>query len=176
MTVRATQKYIRISPRKLREVASLVRGRSLPEANDLLSGLNKVGARVINETIRQAVANAVNNLGHQETDLSLAALLVNEGPRYKRFRAGSRGRAKPYVKRTAHVTVELAVAESAQPVKKTAPATPKAEKTNEEAAPKKGKSVSMADQARSTSGKVSNAGSVKGGKIVAPRKTQKKEV
>jgi large subunit ribosomal protein L22 len=174
MTVRATQKYIRISPRKLREVASLVRGRSLPEANDLLTGLNKVGAKVINETIRQAVANAVNNLGHSETDLTMTSLLINEGPRYKRFRAGSRGRAKPYVKRTAHVTVELTVAASAQPVKKAAPKKIEEPKTEDTA--KKGKSISMADQARTTSGKVSGTGAMKGTKIVAPRKTQKKEV
>lgn len=173
MTVRATQKYIRISPRKLREVASLVRGKSLPESNDLLSGLNKVGAKVINETIRQAVANAVNNLGHSETDLTMTALLINEGPRYKRFRAGSRGRAKPYVKRTAHVTVELTVAASAQPVKKAAPKKIEEPKVEEV---KKGKSVSMADQARTSAGKVSGAGAVKGNKIVTPRKTQKKEV
>lgn len=175
MTVRATQKYIRISPRKLREVASLVRGRALPEINDLLSGLNKVGARVLNETIRQAVANAVNNLGHQETDLSLQSLLVNEGPRYKRFRAGSRGRAKPYVKRTSHITVELAVAESARPTKKAAPQAETA-KVEEASTKKGGKSVSMADQARITSGKVSGVSGMKASKVIAPRKTQKKEV
>ena len=177
MTVRATQKYIRTSPRKLREVAALVRGRSLPEINDLLSALNKGGARVINETIRQAVANAVNNLGHSETDLSLQTLLVNEGPRYKRFRAGSRGRAKPYVKRTAHITVELAVAASAQPaVKKAQPVqvtSPEQEPTTES---KKGKSISMADQARTRGGKVSGVGAAKASKVIAPRKTQKKEV
>lgn len=174
MIVRANQKYIRIAPRKLREVASLVRGRALPEINDLLSGLNKVGARVINETIRQAVANAVNNLGHHESDLTLQSLMVNEGPRYKRFRAGSRGRAKPYVKRTSHILVELKVADSAQPNKKAAPKLEQPEV--ESSAKQKNKSISMADQARTSSGKVSGAGAVKGSTIVAPRKTQKKEV
>lgn len=109
MKVTATQKYVRITPRKLREVADLVRGRSLPEVNDILSTLNRRGARVLNETIRQAVANAVNNLGHNEQQLVLQTVMVNEGPRYKRFRAGSRGRAKPYVKRSSHIRVELEI-------------------------------------------------------------------
>ncbi len=117
-TVRATQKYVRQTPRKLRAVADLVRGRNLPEINDILTDLNKRGARVINETIRQAVANAVNNMGFSETQLSLKSLMINEGPTYKRFRAGSRGRAKPYEKKTSHVFVELAVKEeNARPAK-----------------------------------------------------------
>lgn len=177
--MRATQKYIRTSPRKLREVAALVRGRSLPEINDVLSGLNKAGARVINETIRQAVANAVNNLGHHESELSLQALLVNEGPRYKRFRAGSRGRAKPYVKRTSHITVELAVAEAgavAETAKTDKKILDKSDKEKSTKTKKSGEHVSMADQARTRGGKVSGSGDMKASKIVAPRKTQKKEV
>ncbi len=127
-TVKATQKYVRQTPRKLRAVADLIRGRELPEINDILSGLNKRGARVINETIRQAVANAVNNMGFNETQLSLKSLMINEGPTYKRFRAGSRGRAKPYEKKTSHVMVELAVREeTARPAKKAEKAEAKAE-------------------------------------------------
>lgn len=110
MTVKATQKYIRITPRKLRIVADAVRGKQLMEINEYLSVLNKRGAKVINETIRQAVANAVNNMGFTEQQLTLKSLLINEGPTYKRFRAGARGRGKPILKRTSHVSVELGVA------------------------------------------------------------------
>lgn len=113
MIVRATQKYVRITPRKLRDVANVIRGRQLFEVNELLSNLNKRGARVLNETIRQAVANAVNNQGLREQDLELKTVMINEGPRFKRFRAGSRGRAKGYIKRTAHVVVELGVKNAA---------------------------------------------------------------
>lgn len=110
MTIRATQKFTRITPRKLRMVADLVRGRSLAEVNSILTDLNKSGARVVNETIRQAVANAVNNMQISEDQLTLKSIMINEGPMYKRFRAGSRGRAKPRVKRSSHVVVELNVA------------------------------------------------------------------
>jgi large subunit ribosomal protein L22 len=113
MTVRATQKYIRMSARKLRLVADLVRGRDLAEINTVLSGLNKRGARVINETIRQAVANAVNNMGFSEQQLSLKSIMVNEGPTYKRVIAKGRGRAGSILKRTSHVHVELGIAELA---------------------------------------------------------------
>lgn len=124
MTVTATQKYIRITPRKLRLVADAVRGKELSEINEFLTTLNKSGARVINETIRQAVANAVNNMGFSEQQLSLKALLVNEGPTYKRFRAGSRGRAKPILKRSSHVSVTLDVAEAKKPAKEVKAETP----------------------------------------------------
>lgn len=132
MIVRATQKYIRMPARKLRLIADLVRGRALADINTVLTGLNKRGATVINETIRQAVANAVNNMSASEQDLSLKSIMINDGPKYKRFRAGARGRAKPYVKRTAHVVVELEVKEasaSAAPVDApVVPAAPVAEK------------------------------------------------
>lgn len=121
MIVKATQKYVRITPRKLRLVADAVRGKELLSINEVLSGLNKRGAKVINETIRQAVANAVNNLGYSEQQLSLKALVIDEGPTYKRFLAGGRGRAKPYVKRSSHVTVELSVALPPKPAKAAKP-------------------------------------------------------
>lgn len=108
-TVRATQKYIRMSARKLRMVADLVRGRELADINTLLVGLNKRGAKVVNETIRQAVANAVNNMGYSEQQLSLKSIVVNEGPTYKRVISKGRGRAGSILKRTSHVEVELAI-------------------------------------------------------------------
>lgn len=148
MIVRALQKNVRITPRKLRAVADLVRGHELPEINDMLSTLNLRGARVINETIRQAVANVVNNLGHDETALELRTIMINEGPTYKRYRAGARGRAKSYEKKTSHILVELSVdvpeaqpAKAAQPAKKVekvaAEATTTPEVVAEEAKPAK---------------------------------------
>lgn len=107
MIVRAVQKSVRVSPRKLRVVADVVRGQELSRINDILSTLNKHGANVINEVIRQAVANAVNNLGLPEEGLKLKTLMVNEGMRYRRFKAGARGMAKPRLKRTSHIIVEI---------------------------------------------------------------------
>ncbi len=139
MTVRATQKYIRMSARKIRLVADLVRGQELAQINDTLSTLNKRAARVVNEVIRQAVANGVNNLGYSETQLSLKSIVVNEGPTYKRVMARGRGRSGGILKRTSHVSVELAVAqkessapviqpETVEPAKEETPVVAKAEK------------------------------------------------
>jgi large subunit ribosomal protein L22 len=114
MTVHATQKYIRMSARKIRLVADLVRGQELAQINTTLSALNKRAARVVNEVIRQAVANGVNNLGYSETQLSLKSIVVNEGPTYKRVIAKSRGRSGAILKRTSHISVELAVAQAEQ--------------------------------------------------------------
>lgn len=129
MIVRAHQKYVRIAPRKLRLIADLIRGKELHTINTTLSVLNKRGAQVMNEVIRQAVANAVNNLGLSEQQLSLKSVVVDEGPTYKRVRAASRGRAKRILKRSSHILVELNVQETVAS-DATAPAimTPKVEK------------------------------------------------
>src|SRR5690606_7374894 len=107
MVVRAVQKSVRIAPRKLRLVADVVRGKELSQINDILTNLNKHGAGVVNEVIRQAVANAVNNLGLPEEGLKLKTLMINEGMGYRRYKAGARGMAKPRVKRTSHIIVEI---------------------------------------------------------------------
>lgn len=162
MTVHATQKYIRMSARKIRLVADLVRGQELAEINTTLSALNKRAARVVNEVIRQAVANGVNNLGFSETQLSLKSIVVNEGPTYKRVIAKSRGRSGAILKRTSHISVELAVAQTEQaaptaqaekiaaPVVEEVKAEPKAEKKTpakkapaKKAAPKKAATKTM---------------------------------
>lgn len=118
MIIRAKQSSTWITPRKLRLVADVVRGKDLAEINHILSNLNKRGAKIINETVRQAVANAVNNLGVAEDQLKLKSLQINEGPIYRRFRAGARGMAKPYTRRTAHVLVELEAPDAAATVTK----------------------------------------------------------
>jgi len=159
-TVKATQKYVRQTPRKLRAVADLVRGRSLIEINDILTDLNKRGARVINETIRQAVANAVNNMGFNETQLSLKSIMVNEGPTYKRFRAGSRGRAKPYEKKTSHVVVELAVKEESKAAVK---------------AEKKASKPAKAEKVEKTEAKAEVQAETKTAKKTAPKKAAAKK-
>jgi len=175
-TVRANQKYVRQTPRKLRAVADLIRGRDLADINEILTGLNKRGARVINETIRQAVANAVNNMGFNETQLSLKSLMINEGPTYKRFRAGSRGRAKPYEKKTSHVLVELAVKEESS-----RPAAAKTEKkevkteavTSKETDAPKSETPKVKKAAAAKKAAPKKASSAKTTKKAAPKKATK---
>lgn len=174
MIIKAKQSTTWITPKKLRTIADAVRGKDLAQVNTVLSTLNKRGGKVINETIRQAVANAVNNLGLPEETLTLKTLMINEGPRFKRFRAGARGMAKPYALRTSHIIVELESPDAAVSPKVAAKAAPaakveeavteaKEEKSTEKvtktpakkAAPKKVASKEDSTEAKKTSAKKS---------------------
>lgn len=107
MLITATQKYQRQTPRKLRLVANAVKGFDLKQAFERLSVIEKRAATPIIKTLRQAVANAINNHGLKVEDLSLKNIVIETGPVYKRFRAVSRGRAHGIFKRTGHIRVEL---------------------------------------------------------------------
>jgi len=177
MIIKAKQSTSWITPRKLRLVADTVRGKDLAETNLILSSLNKRGAQVINETIRQAVANAVNNLGLPEDTLVLKTLVINEGPKFRRFRAGARGQAKPYVLRTSHVVVELESPETSAKTKTKAESTakpaakaePTTEKTTEKAEPTKEKAKPKAK----TTAKTKNAKSSTAAKSASKKETEK---
>lgn len=108
MLIIAEQRYVRMSPRKVREVGRAIRGMEDPvKLIEYLGFVGKRAAGPIIKTLKQAIANAKNNMKVSEDNLKIAEIIVNEGPRYKRFRAGSRGMAKPIVKRTSHIRVVL---------------------------------------------------------------------
>jgi large subunit ribosomal protein L22 len=107
MTIKTTQKNTRQTPRKVRLVANAVKNVPLNEAFRQLGVIERRATMVLMKVLRQAVANAVHNFGYSPEDLSLKSILVTDGPRYKRFRAVSRGRAHNIIKRTSHITVEL---------------------------------------------------------------------
>ncbi len=106
-TASATARYVRISARKLRLVADLVRGRQVEEARTILAFTPKKGARVVMKLLASAVANAENNQDMSADDLYIKSIFVNEGPTLKRWRARAMGRAGRINKRTSHITVEL---------------------------------------------------------------------
>ncbi|MCD6518657.1 MAG: 50S ribosomal protein L22 [Anaerolineae bacterium] len=108
LEVRAVAKYIRMSPRKVRLVADLVRGMDVNEALTLLRFTPKAAAKVVAKAIASAAANAEENYGLSTDDLYIAKITVDEGPTLKRGRAGARGRFKPILKRSSHITVVLA--------------------------------------------------------------------
>ncbi len=112
MEVVAYQKFIRVSPRKLRLVADAVRDMHPTESLVHLQFIHKGGAKILHKLMKQAVANAVNNSKLQEKDLEVKHILVEEGPRYKRYVAASRGRARTILKRTSHVKVVLGAKET----------------------------------------------------------------
>ncbi len=128
MLIKAYQKFVRTSPRKLRLVADAIRGLSLPTAFDLLQSLNKQAALPLRKTLKQAVANAVNNLHLNESELKIKEIQINAGATFKRWQPVSRGRTHSIMKRTSHLRVILEAPD--QPVKPIAtPSQPKLVKT-----------------------------------------------
>jgi len=105
LETRAVEKFIRMSPRKMRYVVALVRNKSVAEAVDILSLTPKKAALIIKKAVQSAAANATENSNMNEDDLYISKIYVNEGPTLKRFRPRARGRATRIRKRTAHVVV-----------------------------------------------------------------------
>ncbi len=105
--VRAVAKYIRMSAQKVRLVTDLVRGMDVQEALDVLRFTPKAAAYEVRKVVRSAVANAEENYGVAADELYIAEISADEGPTLKRGRAGARGRYKPLLKRSSHITVVL---------------------------------------------------------------------
>lgn len=104
---RAIAKYIRISPRKVKIVIDLIRGKQVDQAAAILMYTPKAAAPVVLKLLNSAIANAENNLSLSREDLYVAEVYANPGPTLKRYVARSRGSASPMLKRTSHITVVL---------------------------------------------------------------------
>lgn len=107
--MKAIRRNLRISSKKVNLVANLVRGKTVEDAINFLSFTPKRSAKPLMETIRSAAANAEQNFKQQRSTLVVSKIIVNEGATFKRFRPVSRGRSHPILKRTTHITVEVAV-------------------------------------------------------------------
>ncbi|QJG67142.1 50S ribosomal protein L22 [Mycoplasma phocoenae] len=107
-TAFASVKTQRISARKARLVADLVRYKTTHEAIAILQTTNKKATRIILKLLKSAIANATNNHGLDGEKLIISKILVNEGPTLKRFQPHSQGRAYPIFKRTSHFYIEVA--------------------------------------------------------------------
>ena len=107
MEVRASSKYVSISPQKLRLVCDKVRGLPAEQALVVLQFMPQKGARFIHKTVSSAIANAVNNYDMSRDDLVVKTIFADGGPMLKRVKAGARGRYKPRLRRTSHLTVIL---------------------------------------------------------------------
>lgn len=102
---RAVIRYLRLSPQKTRRVITLVRGRKVNEALAYLAHLPHAAAQPLAKAIQSAAANAEDVHGLSPEDLVIKKVTADEGPRLKRYRSGARGRIKPIVRRTTHITV-----------------------------------------------------------------------
>jgi ribosomal protein L22 len=105
--VRASARYVRVTPRKARLVADQVRGMPVTEARTLLDFSTRGAAREIGKLIGSAAANAEANHELVADDLRIAEISVDQGPTLKRWRARARGRATRVDKKTSHVSVAL---------------------------------------------------------------------
>jgi large subunit ribosomal protein L22 len=114
MEAKATAKYVRVAPRKIRQLVAEVEGRDVGRALDMLEYTPRPVAKTVGKLIRSAVSNAVNMEGRLEVDdLYIKELSVGDGPRMKRWVPRARGRATPIIKRTSHITVVVAEREGA---------------------------------------------------------------
>lgn len=106
MLVKAKGKFIRGSAGKIRLVMDLIRGMKAEEALKFLKFVDKRPSYYVGKVLKSAIANAkVKGLNADE--LVISKITADEGPRWKRFRAASFGRASEILKRTSHITVEL---------------------------------------------------------------------
>lgn len=107
MDVQATSRYLAISPTKIRLVCDKVRGLNPQNAVDILKFMPQKGAPLVRKVIQSAMANAENNFELDPAQMVIAHIYANEGPRRQWRRFGARGRFKPWVRRTSHLTVVL---------------------------------------------------------------------
>ncbi len=107
MEVKAKLKYLRMAPRKVRQVADLIRGKKVSEAKNILDFSIRRAARPLRKLLDSAIANAKNNFQLDEETLWISTILVDEGPKLKRWRARARGRAAEIQKKTSHITLIL---------------------------------------------------------------------
>lgn len=105
MQVKAIAKGVRMSPRKVGVVASLVRGRTVADALVILDHVPRRSATPVKKTIQSASANADNNHNVRPDSLKIVEITVTPGPRLKRFRPAAHGRALPFQRRTSHIRV-----------------------------------------------------------------------
>lgn len=107
MRVTAKLRYLRIAPRKVRLVADLIRGKSVEEAQTILNFTTKKAAVPLLKLLKSAIANAKNNYQLNESNLYVQKIIVDEGPKYKRWMPRARGTASEIQKKTSHIAIVL---------------------------------------------------------------------
>ena len=104
---RATLKFARISSRKVKIVADLIRGKDVDEALAIMKFTPKASSEVLEKLLKSAIANAENNHDMKHENLYVAEIFANQGPTLKRIRPAVKGSAVRIRKRTSHITIVL---------------------------------------------------------------------
>ncbi|MBN1151413.1 50S ribosomal protein L22 [candidate division WOR-3 bacterium] len=111
MQTMAITKYVRVTSKKARRIVDSIKGKRIDEALSLLSFTNYAISYSLTKTIASAAANMKvkpEGVALDDSDIYIKDIRIDKGPSYpKRFRAGARGRAKPIVKETCHITVTV---------------------------------------------------------------------
>ena len=105
LEARATLRYARISSRKVKIVADLIRGKDVNEALAIVKFTPKASSEVIEKLLKSAIANAENNHGMNRGNLIVSEIYANQGPTLKRIRPAAKGSAVRIRKRTCHITI-----------------------------------------------------------------------
>ena len=106
-TAQATLKYARISARKVKIVADLIRGKDVNEALAIVKFTPKASSDIIEKLLKSAIANAENNHNMDGKNLYISEIYANQGPTLKRIRPAAKGSAVRIRKRTSHITIVL---------------------------------------------------------------------
>ena len=107
MAVYSIAKGVRISPRKVKVVTALVRGRSVADALVILEHTPRRGATAVAKAIKSAAANAEHNHNYKPSTLVVSEVFVTAGPRMKRFMPAARGSANKFQHKTSHIRVSV---------------------------------------------------------------------
>jgi large subunit ribosomal protein L22 len=111
--IRAQLRFLSISAQKVRLVVDVVRGKNAVQALEILRFMPQQAAGPVGKLVASAVANAEENFGVSREDLFVAQIFADEAPTRKWRRFGARGRFKPILRRSSHVTVVLREREAA---------------------------------------------------------------
>jgi len=110
MEAQAKQKYIIMSPRKLRRVVDTIRGKRVPEAYNMLRLMPYEAARVVLKKLIEAASNAQVKYGIEDAaQLVISRAFADEGPSYRRFKPRAQGRIYKREKPTSHLTIAVQV-------------------------------------------------------------------
>ena len=105
LEAKATLRYARISSRKVKIVADLIRGKKVDEALAIVKFTPKASSEIIEKLLKSAIANAENNHGMNRGNLIVSEIYANQGPTLKRIRPAAKGSAVRIRKRTCHITI-----------------------------------------------------------------------
>ncbi len=105
LEAKATLRYARISSRKVKIVADLIRGKKVDEALAIIKFTPKASSEILEKLLKSAIANAENNHGMNRENLIVSEIYANQGPTLKRIRPAAKGSAVRIRKRTCHITI-----------------------------------------------------------------------